>query len=442
MLGHRRGVRIAGGIAAVAVLSFGGWLIAGHWSPDPTSVAQAGARPAPVDVAWQRHEAEAREAALLIVRRRQAQDRQAADATEAELRKEDATRARERAAAEARAEADAVRHRHEVERRILDKLDADAAARREAEAEREAAIERQAAATEAAVDAQQQSDAADLDRARTGEAALRLAPLDRQHVQVALNTMGFSVDGFDGTAGIDGDFGPLTRGAIAAWQKAKGDAATGFLTAVQERRLLRDNARIIATFDAMRDLPGAERNETALGLSPLDRQHVQVALAALGFDAGAADSLFGIRSRQMIAAWQTVHGEAPTGFLTGDQARRLLGDPMVEAAIAAFDATDPLLAQPREAALNLGVRDRRHVQVALQALGFATDGTDGMLGPQSRQAIAAWQKSRQKPASGYLDADTVQALLQEGGPAIAAFDEAQPKVAASSTGTGTGTAGN
>jgi peptidoglycan hydrolase-like protein with peptidoglycan-binding domain len=434
MPGHRPGLRIGGAVAAVALLSFGAWLIAAHWSPDSVSAAEAGARPAPVDLAWQRHEAAAREAALRIVRQRQAQDRQAADDAEAELRKEDAARARERAAAQARAEAEVVRHRREVERRILDKLDADAAARRKAAAEREAAIELQAAATGAAVDAQQQADAADLDRARADEAALGLAPLDRQHVQVALNAIGFSVDGFDGTAGIDGDFGPLTRGAIAAWQKAEGDAATGFLTAIQERRLLRDNARVIADFDVMRDLPAAERNETALGLAPLDRQHVQVALAALGFDAGAADSLFGIRSRQMIAAWQTVHGEAPSGFLTADQVRRLLGDPAVGKAIAAFDATDPQLAQPREAALNLGVRDRRHVQVALQALGFATDGTDGMLGPQSRQAIAAWQKSRQKPASGYLDADTLRALLQEGGPAIAAFDEAQRKVVASTAG--------
>jgi peptidoglycan hydrolase-like protein with peptidoglycan-binding domain len=321
----------------MAVLAFGAWLLVGQWSPDPMPLARADGRASPADLAWQRHEAEAREAALQIVRRRQAQEKAAVDAAEEELRQEDAARARERAAAAA----EAVRHRHEVERQILQKLDADAAAKGKAEAAREAETAQQVAATEAAADAQQQADAADLDAARAGEAALQLSPLDRQHLQVALNALGFSVDGLngglDGAGGVDGDFGPLTRGALAGWQEAQGDAATGFLTAAQEQRLLQDNARAIANFDAMHDLPGAERREAALGLSPLDRRHVQVALGVLGFDPGEADGLFGQRSRQMIAAWQTAHGDAPTGFLTADQARALVGDPGAAVAIATFD---------------------------------------------------------------------------------------------------------
>ena len=45
----------------------------------------------------------------------------------------------------------------------------------------------------------------------------------------------------------------------------------------------------------------------------LDRQRVQVALTALGFDTGTADGTFGARTREMIASWQKAHGEALTG---------------------------------------------------------------------------------------------------------------------------------
>ena len=45
--------------------------------------------------------------------------------------------------------------------------------------------------------------------------------------------------GYD-TRGSDGTFGQRSREMIAAWQKAKGHSATGFLTAAQVPALLRD----------------------------------------------------------------------------------------------------------------------------------------------------------------------------------------------------------
>jgi serine/threonine protein kinase len=70
--------------------------------------------------------------------------------------------------------------------------------------------------------------------ARTAEEALQLIAADRQRIQVVLTAMGFD------TRGSDGNFGQRSREMIAAWQKAKGHAPTGYLTAAQVPALLRD----------------------------------------------------------------------------------------------------------------------------------------------------------------------------------------------------------
>ena len=62
----------------------------------------------------------------------------------------------------------------------------------------------------------------------------------------------------------------------------------------------------------------------AATLDASERQRVQAALAAEGFDPGPADGKFGPRTRQAIAAWQQANGHAATGALTEDQAESLL----------------------------------------------------------------------------------------------------------------------
>ncbi len=79
----------------------------------------------------------------------------------------------------------------------------------------------------------------------------------------------------------------------------------------------------------------AEAAEAALRFSAVDRQHVQVALTALGFATGGTDGTFGPRTREMMASWQKDHGMTPTGFLTGTQNQALLKE--AAPAIAKFD---------------------------------------------------------------------------------------------------------
>lgn len=62
--------------------------------------------------------------------------------------------------------------------------------------------------------------------------ALSLSVDDRRKIQTALRRLGF----YDG--GIDGDFGPGTRAAVARYQEDAGEPATGRLTPAQALRLL------------------------------------------------------------------------------------------------------------------------------------------------------------------------------------------------------------
>lgn len=61
-------------------------------------------------------------------------------------------------------------------------------------------------------------------------------------------------------------------------------------------------------------------------------------------------------------------------------------------------------AESAEASLRLGSPERQKVQIGLTAAGFDTRGSDGTLGPRSREMIAAWQKAQGQPATGFLTA--------------------------------------
>jgi serine/threonine protein kinase len=85
--------------------------------------------------------------------------------------------------------------------------------------------------------AQRVSDAA-------AEEQLTLSAVDRMRVQVALTSLGFD------TGGADGIFGPRTRQMIRAWQAARGQPASGFLTAAGRQMLLNEATPALAKYDA------------------------------------------------------------------------------------------------------------------------------------------------------------------------------------------------
>ena len=75
-----------------------------------------------------------------------------------------------------------------------------------------------------------------------------------------------------------------------------------------------------------------------------------------------------------------------------------------------------------EEGLNLDRATRRQIQEGLAADGYDPGGADGLFGPRTRAAIRAWQSSRGRRATGYLDGAAAAALRTADGsePAVAA----------------------
>ena len=81
---------------------------------------------------------------------------------------------------------------------------------------------------------------------------------------------------------------------------------------------------------------------------------------------------------------------------------------------AAAPAAAEETAKSVEAALGLGIRERRLIQMGLLAAGHDLGKADGLLGRQTRAALKQWQASRGEAATGYLDVESGKLLLAAG----------------------------
>ena len=129
--------------------------------------------------------------------------------------------------------------------------------------------------------------------------------------------------------------------------KEKADAEAQAKAAADAEAKAKADAEAKAKADAeASDAKTAEANEAALRLSLLDRQHLQVALSALGFDTRGVDGSLGPRSREMITAWQRARDLPPTGFLTQLQQQALTKE--AAAAIGKYDDEQKQLVEERK----------------------------------------------------------------------------------------------
>jgi class 3 adenylate cyclase/peptidoglycan hydrolase-like protein with peptidoglycan-binding domain len=195
-----------------------------------------------------RRQSEAVEAALRRTAEEAAQ-RKAEDEAAGLRQAEEAAKVKATADAEAKRQADealaqAESERQQAEREAQRKADAEQAAlRRASEESAVATLARQKEEWEAA------------------EKGLGLDQTARTRLQVALTSLGFD------TRGSDGILGPRTREMIAAWQKARRVAPTGFLTALQQRALLKEGAAAVAKYDEQRNAEEDVSPPTAVAVS-------------------------------------------------------------------------------------------------------------------------------------------------------------------------------
>jgi peptidoglycan hydrolase-like protein with peptidoglycan-binding domain len=184
--------------------------------------------------------------------------RQVAADVEARAQAQAQAEARRRAASEAQVR----RQAEQAARQAAETAAAEAAYRRMAleDARAEALAARQAAEADDRRRAEK-----DAEKARTGaearkqapaiEAALELSERDKRRVQVALTSLGHD------TYGADGRFGNRTRAMIGAWQQARGEADTGYLTAPELALLWLQAAPALARYERQLALEAQRRQE-------------------------------------------------------------------------------------------------------------------------------------------------------------------------------------
>lgn len=257
--------------------------------------------------------------------------------------------------------------------------------------------------------------------ARAGEDDLSLGREDRRRLQAALQVLGFD------PGGIDGVFGPGTRGAIGRWQQANGQQATGYLTgpqlaalseaaALRGVQLEREAAQADRDYWARTGRGGGEEGVRAYldrypegqfageARSALDRIRAQRRETAAQSDARAFEEARGL---DRVRAYRRYIRENPNGAYV-ERARSRIR----ELRGVRRDALDAA-ALEGESRLGLDPVTRGLIEGRLRAFGFDPGAVDGRFDEAARDAIERYQESRGLEASGYLDEDAVARLLAD-----------------------------
>lgn len=257
------------------------------------------------------------------------------------------------------------------------------------------------------------------------EQDLALSRDERRAIQRDLTILGYD------TRGIDGLFGPGTRGAITGWQAQTDFDETGYLTREQVFQLAGQAATRSAEIEA-------EERERRLAQERADRAYWE------GTGAGSdepglrayleryPDGIFAALARERLAAieaearaqadrdaWaraqsaDTLRGyrrylrEFPDGAHTAlarERVKALAPDPSPPA---------PGAAEAEEARLNLPLPVRRLVERRLDQLGLEPGPVDGDFDQDSRRAISSAQARFDLPVTGYLSQPLLDAMLKD-----------------------------
>ena len=263
--------------------------------------------------------------------------------------------------------------------------------------------------------------------AEAAEAGLALDQTARRRVQERLTVLGYN------PRGIDGIFGPGTRAAIVQWQDAQDLEGTGFLSAEQLQLLtaLADarSAELAAAAEQARRAEeaadaefwratGANGGAADLraylerypdGVYAGEARSALNAREAAALEAAAADDRAAweaARAEDRQRAYQAYLDARPEGAFA-DQARARIAAlreaPRRERANEAAAAG--------EEALGLARGSRALIEGQLAAIGYDAGTPDGTFDDATRRALREFQTRQGLEVTGYVDQQTVQALI-------------------------------
>lgn len=261
--------------------------------------------------------------------------------------------------------------------------------------------------------AELQAPAAPTGSPAAAEAALNLDRAQRARVQRQLRLLAHDTDG------IDGSFGPLTREAIARFQRNAGAAPTGYLTGAQVDLLAQQ------ADERARRLEAEARAGQAADRAFWDRNRGRREAGARDYLASRPQGLFAEEARAALAgparpgAGEEAAWARAQSLGTAEGWREFLDkyprSPRAAQARAAVEAGQDQLARDRaaEAGLDLAAPVRQAVQMRLTALGLEAGPPDGNFGPKTRAALRRYQAARNLRPSGYLNQATMVRLLAD-----------------------------
>ncbi len=249
------------------------------------------------------------------------------------------------------------------------------------------------------------------------ENALRLSRTSKRSIQTNLTLLGYD------TRGIDGVFGRGSRAAISAWQRSEGHETTGYMNAAQVSELqeLADTKRAINARDDRRywNATGnsGKKDDLELYLEryPAGGIYTEEAKASLAVivaeerraaDQDAWNFAVGLNSQQ---SYRDYLREYPRGTYA-DVARRRL-DEFEPTPEEPTDTGATNVARETEQRLNLNKATRLLVEGRLRGLGFQPGNVDGNFNRRTRGAIRQYQRSKNMPATGFLNTVTLQGIL-------------------------------
>lgn len=269
-------------------------------------------------------------------------------------------------------------------------------------------------------------------QAEAVENALNLSRDARREVQRQLTLLGFS------TRGIDGIFGAGSRAAIAAYQRSKGWADTGYLDAALIDTLRRDaqaRARQLEEEERQRrieqerldrdywDRTGSGGTEDGL------RQYLRRFPDGLYADIARERLEFFERGRrdradqQMRAAWDETRRldtvEAYRAFIARYQRSEFVeaAQDRIEELEAEDRNRDQIERDKAEEAIVAGNPVARlFVERALQSAGLNTGEVDGEFDRKTRRAIRQFQRATDLPVTGFVSQATMVRLMTRARP--------------------------